>query len=191
MPTLVSLQVMLMHPRRRLQVGIGAIVIFCILSYVIISPNKVNKEPEHKELFAPGPTKEFLDFEDADFKSKKDHHLSRSSSIATSTSSRTPRKIQTRKRFNNLNGVPLGKVDDFDVIGGLDLFRHREHLDDRYTHDSFYLLLKIQNCNKNVLRCKSCKIINYGNACFMYKDFPFSQASFTSSEHRDVTTVVS
>ena len=138
MPTLVSLQVMLMHPRRRLQVGIGAIVIFCILSYVIISPNKVNKEPEHKELFAPGPTKEFLDFEDADFKSKKDH-LSRSSSssIATSTSSRTPRKIQTRKRFNNLNGVPLGKVDDFDVIGGLDLFRHRENLDDRYT---FYFI---------------------------------------------------
>ena len=139
MPTLVSLQVMLMHPRRRLQVGIGAIVIFCILSYVIISPNKVNKEPEHKELFAPGPTKEFLDFEDADFKSKKDH-LSRSSSssIATSTSSRTPRKIQTRKRFNNLNGVPLGKVDDFDVIGGLDLFRHRENLDDRYTFYFFF-----------------------------------------------------
>ena len=142
MPTLVSLQVMLMHPRRRLQVGIGAIVIFCILSYVIISPNKVNKEPEHKELFAPGPTKEFLDFEDADFKSKKDHHLSRSSSIATSTSSRTPRKIQTRKRFNNLNGVPLGKVEDFDVIGGLDLFRHRENLDDRYIYDSFHLSKK-------------------------------------------------
>ena len=39
--------------------------------------------------------------------------------------------------------------------------------------------------------CKSCKIINYGNACFMYKDFPFSQASFNSSEYRDVTAVVS
>ncbi len=42
-PTLASLQVMLMHPRRRLQVIAGAFVIFCLLSYVIISPT--NKEP--------------------------------------------------------------------------------------------------------------------------------------------------
>ena len=115
-----------MHPRRRLQVGVGAIIIFCILSYVIISPNKP-KNPEHKELFAPGPTKEFLDFDDSEVAKN-----SRKSSVATSsTSSRTPRKIQTRKKFNNLNGVPLGQVEDFDVVGGLDLFRHDENLDDR------------------------------------------------------------
>ena len=128
MPTLVSLQLMLMHPRRRLQVGIGAIVIFCILSYVLISPNKPKNE-HHKELFAPGPTKEFLDFDDQESKYQK---FKSSSTSSPATSSRTPRKIQTRKRFNNLNGVPLGQnLDDFDVIGGLDLFKHNQNLDDR------------------------------------------------------------
>ena len=129
MPTLVSLQLMFMHPRRRLQVGIGAIVIFCILSYVLISPNKPKSE-HHKELFAPGPTKEFLDFEDQDL--NKNSKIKSSSTSSPATSSRTPRKIQTRKRFNNLNGVPLGQnLDDFDVIGGLDLFKRNQNLDDR------------------------------------------------------------
>ena len=129
MPTLVSLQLMLMHPRRRLQVGVGAIVIFCILSYVLISPNKPKNE-HHKELFAPGPTKEFLDFDDQDL--NKNIVKSQSSSPSTATSSRTPRKIQTRKRFNSLNGVPIGQdINDFDVIGGLDLFKRNQDLDDR------------------------------------------------------------
>ena len=140
---LVSLRVMLMHPRRRIQVITGAFVIFCILSYVLISPSSSKKEV--KEIFAPGPTKEFLDFD-----YKYDKLPVRSSSISSSTSKvikevekplKPKRRIQDRptqsrrnKKQNYLNGVPLGSnLDEFDVIGGLELgmLINQGDLDDR------------------------------------------------------------
>lgn len=144
MPTLVSLQVMLMHPRRRVQVIAGAFVIFCILSYVIISPSSSHntnntssstaRHEQVKEIFAPGPTKDYADF---------DYRLiepvaAKSSSIKSKKLEEeviTKRRIQDRptqsRRNNVLNGVPIGKnLDDFDVIGGADLFRAQGHPED-------------------------------------------------------------
>jgi len=167
MPSLVSLQVMLMHPRRRLQFIGGAFIIFCILSYVIISPTSTNNHSQNKnksedaavkELFAPGPVKEFDDF---DYKYERPPKKSGKSSSDKSSSPaadlpknilpepKARRRIQDRPsrptlqkevsskkkdKFNQLNGVPLGSnLDDFDVIGGSDLFRGAQgYQDDRY-----------------------------------------------------------
>ena len=155
--TLVSLQVMLMHPRRRLQIFAGVFVLFCILSYVIISPNNnqpkfrenegVRKDhPENlpnpaqfQEVLAPGPTKQFDDFDYKDYAKKVKQQ-------EPNVIPKKKRKIQDRptqgalhRKFmkkNSLNGVPLGSsnLGAFDVIGGADLFRGaaQGYQDDRY-----------------------------------------------------------
>ena len=61
-PTLVSLQVMLMHPKRRIQIIVAVLVVLGLFSYVMIAPNagaknEVKKEYIIKEIFAPGPSK--------------------------------------------------------------------------------------------------------------------------------------
>ena len=80
---------------------------------------QVSKKVE-REIFAPGPTKSFDDF-DYEFKP---------------SSSKKPKiKIQdrpTQPRKNRLNGVPIGSnLDEFDVIGGSDLFQAQGYQDDR------------------------------------------------------------
>ena len=131
-PTLVGVQVMLLHPRRRFQVIAGAFVIFCILSYVIISPTGQDvKHNEVKELLAsPGPTKAFEDFKDryeaiAQRQPQKKGHKMKLHE----------RPTQVRKRPNFLNGMALGSnLDDFDVIGSSDLFNSpsQGYQDSRY-----------------------------------------------------------
>ena len=143
-PTLVSLQLMLMHPKRRFQLIVAVLVILGLFSYVLISPSsnntsnpnpnhKINnvKKEEFKELLAPGPSRDFPDF---DYKydqkkvtsnSRKNKnssnsagHKNRNNNVnfildeAVIKSTRpTPLKIHTQKarRSNYLNGVPLGK----------------------------------------------------------------------------------
>ena len=41
-PTLVSLQVMLMHPKRRIQVILAFLVVLGLFSYVVITPSSNN-----------------------------------------------------------------------------------------------------------------------------------------------------
>lgn len=138
MPTLVSLQVMLMHPRRRVQVIAGAFVIFCILSYVIISPSSHNtsststaRSQQIKEIFAPGPTKDFEDFDYKFLEAKVKPN--KKSEVEVNTKRRIQdRPTQSRRRSNALNGVSIGtNLDDFDVIGGADLFSAQGYQDDR------------------------------------------------------------
>ena len=106
-----------------------------------------------KELFAPGPVKDFDDF---DYKAydAKPRKKSKSSTSDKSISSDQPKNIEepkarrrikdrpsrptqakeSNKKLNLLNGVPLGSnLDEFDVIGGSDLFRGAQgYQDDRY-----------------------------------------------------------
>ena len=167
-PTLVSLQLMLMHPKRRFQLIVAVLVILGLFSYVLISPSnnntsnnsqiihKINgvKKEEFKELLAPGPSRDFPDF---DYKYDQKKVLSSNSRKNKSSSSSghnknnnvnfildeavikstrpTPLKIHTqkaRRRSNYLNGVPLSSnLDEFDVVGQIDLFKQNGILDDR------------------------------------------------------------
>ena len=152
-PTLVSLQVMLMHPKRRIQVILAFLVVLGLFSYVVITPsnNSVkNIEPKReafKELLAPGPSKDFPDFDykyDNNKKSRKSSTSTQASAkvnnfvldevILKSTKSSRDFQIHSQKarRRNHLNGVPLGvNLDEFDAVGQTDLFKHNQVLDDR------------------------------------------------------------
>ena len=90
-PTLVSLQLMLMHPKRRFQLIVAVVVILGLFSYVLISPSSSSstttntsnphhkisnvKKEEFKELLAPGPSRDFPDF-DYKYDQKKVSNLS-------------------------------------------------------------------------------------------------------------------
>ena len=151
-PTLVSLQVMLMHPKRRIQVILAFLVVLGLFSYVVITPsnNVKNIEPKReafKELLAPGPSKDFPDFDykyDNNKKSRKSSTSTQASPkvnnfvldevILKSTKSSRDFQIHSQKarRRNQLNGVPLGvNLDEFDAVGQTDLFNHNQVLDDR------------------------------------------------------------
>ena len=149
-PTLVSLQVMLMHPKRRIQVILAFLVVLGLFSYVVITPTSVkNSEPKKeafKELLAPGPSKDFPDFDykyENSKKSRKSSSTTASSKvndfildevILKSTKSSRDFQIHSQKarRRNHLNGVPLGvNLDEFDAVGQTDLFKHNQILDDR------------------------------------------------------------
>ena len=153
-PTLVSVQVMLMHPKRRIQVILAFLVVLGLFSYVVITPsnNVKNIEPKReafKELLAPGPSKDFPDFDYKYDNHKKSRKISSTSStqasaklnnfvldevILKSTKSSRDFQIHSQKarRKNRLNGVPLGvNLDEFDAVGQTDLFKHNQVLDDR------------------------------------------------------------
>ena len=162
-PTLVSLQLMLMHPKRRFQLIVAVLVILGLFSYVLISPSnnntsnnsqiihKINdvKKEEFKELLAPGPSRDFPDF-DYKYDQKKVSNSRKNKSNSSSSGHKnvnfildeavikstrpTPLKIHTQKarRSNYLNGVPLASnLDEFDVVGQVDLFKQNGILDDR------------------------------------------------------------
>ena len=163
-PTLVSLQLMLMHPKRRFQLIVAVLVILGLFSYVLISPSssssttntsnpnhKINnvKKEEFKELLAPGPSRDFPDF-DYKYDQKKVSNSRKNKSNSSSSGHKnvnfildeavikstrpTPLKIHTQKarRSNYLNGVPLSSnLDEFDVVGQIDLFKQNGILDDR------------------------------------------------------------
>ena len=117
--------------------------------------NKKSEDAIVKELFAPGPVKDFDDFDYKayDAKPRKKSKSSTSDKSISSDLSQNiqepktrrkikdrpsrptqPKEIQSNKKLNLLNGVPLGSnLDEFDVIGGSDLFRGAQgYQDDRY-----------------------------------------------------------
>ncbi len=81
-----------------------------------------------REIFAPGPTKAFDDFdykyEGQKSSSKAEVKPSKSALVGKPTK-------PNRLKANRLNGVPIGtNFEDFDVVGSLDLFNPSQ-LDDR------------------------------------------------------------
>lgn len=133
MPTLVSLQLWLLHSRKRYHLFVGAIVLFGLVSYVVISPRRKNEEKElpqqqHELLAKGGPAKEFLDFDyKYDLVSKKSstsqHNLLEPDVKKKILPSKTFRARAAARDRNNLNGIPMGaNLDEFEVVGGVDLF---------------------------------------------------------------------
>jgi len=112
---------------------------------VIISPNAKNseiKKDDIVEVFAPGPTKQFDDFDYKYEPKRQIQQKAQESNKIQENHVKKKRKIQDRptlkrtviqsSRKNSLNGVPLGSssIDAFDVIGGQDLFNSQGYPQD-------------------------------------------------------------
>ena len=95
----------------------------------MISPSAKNELP--KELLGPGPSKDFPDF-DYKYEGKKASSSSRPVNVVLEAQVKSTKAAYTR-RPNRLNGINLinKNLDEFDAVGGLDLFRASKGIDDR------------------------------------------------------------